>query len=131
MLGILGGILAGLPGIAASVLNYLTTRNNVDLQKLQAAVGADRDIMIAQLQAEIAANQAKASILQLPGVRILLFMMYAPCILHLCVIVLGRMHFIAWDVMDFLDWEKQIILSLVILVPAQSGVGAFTRWVHK
>jgi len=131
MLALLGGILAGIPGIAASVLNYLTTRNNVDLQKLQTAVGADRDIMIAQLQAEIAANQAKATILQLPGVRILLFMMYAPCILHLCVIVLGRMHFIDFDVLDFLDWEKQIILSLVILVPAQSGVGAFTRWLRQ
>ena len=131
MLGLLGGILAGIPGIATAVLNYLTTRNNIDLQKLQTAVGADRDIMIAQLQAEIAANQAKATILQLPGVRILLFMMYAPCILHLCVIVLGRMHFIDFDVLDFLDWEKQIILSLVILVPAQSGVGAFTRWLRQ
>ena len=131
MLGLFGGILTSIPGIATAVLNYLTTRNNVDLQKLQTAVGADRDIMIAQLQAEIAANQAKASILQLPGVRVLLFLMYAPCILHLCVIVLGRMHFIDFDVLDFLDWEKQIILSLVILVPAQSGVGAFTRWLHK
>ena len=131
MLGLLGGILSGIPGIATAVLNYLTTRNNVDLQKLRAAVGVDRDIMVAQLQAEIAANQAKASILQLPGVRILLFLLYAPCILHLAVIVLGRIHFIDWDVMDFLDWEKQIILSLVILVPAQSGVGAFTRWLHR
>ena len=131
MLGLLGSVLAGIPGIATSVLNYLTTRNNVDLQKLQTAVGADRDIMIAQLQAEIAANQAKAAVLQLPGVRILLFLMYAPYILHLSVIVLGRIHFIDWDVMDFRDWEKQIILSLVILVPAQSGLGAFTRWLHK
>jgi hypothetical protein len=94
MLGLLGGILAGIPGIAASVLNYLTTRNNADLKKLQATVGADRDIMIAQLQAEIAANQAKTAVLQLPGARILLFLMYAPCILHLTVIVLGRIHFI-------------------------------------
>jgi len=34
MLGLLGSVLAGIPGIATSVLNYLTTRNNVDLQKL-------------------------------------------------------------------------------------------------
>jgi len=33
--------------------------------------------------------------------------------------------------MDFLDWEEQIIVSLVILVQAQSGVGAFTRWLHR
>jgi hypothetical protein len=131
MLGLLGGLLTGIPGVVSAVLTYLTTRNNVDLQKTQTVVGADRDVMIAQLQAEVAVNQAKATILQLPGVRILLFMMYAPCILHLCVIVLGRIHFIDFDVLDFLDWEKQIILSLVILVPAQSGVGAFTRWLHK
>ncbi len=34
MLGLLGSVLAGIPGISTSVLNYLTTRNNVDLQKL-------------------------------------------------------------------------------------------------
>jgi hypothetical protein len=131
MLGLLGGLFTAVPGIVTGVLNYLTTRNNVDLQKLQTAVGADRDVMVAQLQAQVAANQVKASILQLPGVRILLFMLYSPVILHCCVIVLGRIHFIQWDVLDFLPWELDIVKSLVILVPTVTVAGGFTSWLHK
>ena len=131
MLGLLGALLTGIPGIASAVLNYLTTRNNVDLQKLQASVGADRDVMIATLQAQIAANNTKAAIMGLPGVRFLLIMLYSPVIVHAAVIVLGRIHFINWDVLDFLDWERQIVLSLVILVPSVKVADGFTSWLHK
>ena len=131
MLGIIGGLLTGIPGILSSILSYLTTRNRVDLQKLQASVGADRDVMVASLQAQVAANSAKATIFQLPGVRVLLFMLYSPVILHSLVIVLGRIHFIDWDVLDFLPWEQDIVKSLVIFVPSVTVAGGFTSWLHK
>ena len=105
--------------------------NNVDLQKLQTTIGADRDIAIATLQAQIAANSAKASMFQIPGIRILLGMLYSPVIIHALVIVLGRIHFIQWDVMDFLPWELDIVKSLVILVSSTTLTGGFTAWLHK
>jgi len=54
-----------------------------------------------------------------------------PVLLHAMIIVLGRVHFIVWDVMDFLPWELEILKSLYITAPAVGAVGGFTAWLHK
>lgn len=48
-------------GVLKPVLDYLNARQDVDLEKFRTAVGADRDVLLAQLQAEIAANATRAA----------------------------------------------------------------------
>jgi hypothetical protein len=36
-----------------------------------------------------------------------------------------------WDTLDFLPWEKDILMSLVIMVPGLTGASAFHRWATK
>lgn len=131
MLSIIGGLLGGLPGIATAVLGWLSKRSDAEVQKLQTVTGADRDVMIATLQAQVASNNAKASILTLPGMKILLFLLYSPLILHVLMIELGRVHFINWDVMGFDPWEMDLLKSLYITIPAVSVSSGFTAWLHK
>jgi hypothetical protein len=45
--------------ILKPVADYLETRQNVDLEKFRTAVGAERDVLLAQLQAEVAANATR------------------------------------------------------------------------
>jgi hypothetical protein len=66
-------------------------------------------------------------------VRWLLFSVYVPPAIHAAVIVFGRMHLFGYegDALDFLPWEKDILMSLVILVPGMTGASALHRWAAK
>ena len=127
MLGILGALIGQFPALLKSGLDYFTTRNSAEIQK----IGAGRDVAIATLQAQVAVNQANAALLQSRRFVFLLFLLYMPVLLHAMIIVLGRVHFIVWDVMDFLPWELEILKSLYITAPAVGAVGGFTAWLHK
>jgi hypothetical protein len=76
-----------------------------------AQIGADKDVELAELAAQTAANQAKAAVIAIPGVRWILFGLYAPIILHVAGIALGRMHLIEWDILDLLPWERDIAID--------------------
>lgn len=116
-----GLLLNLIPGIGNSIAAWLTARGNETL----ARVGADRDVAIAQLGAISAANTSKAQVIALPGVRWLMFALYAPCILHMTGIVLGRMALPGvWDMLPLDPIEQSVLLSLVIYVPA-------SKWVSK
>lgn len=104
---------------------WLTNQGNQAL----AQIGADKDVALAQLAAETAANQAKAAVIGIPGVKWLLVAVYVPPALHAAAIVFGRMHVpYVPDVLDFLPWERDIVMSLVILVPGMTGAGALHKW---
>lgn len=103
----LTAIISFLSAWIGPIFSWLTARANGQTQVATAEIGAIQ-----------AANANKAQIIAIPGVRWVLFAMFAPCVLHLTGIVLGRMHLIAWDMMPLDDLERTILLSLVIYVPA-------------
>ena len=78
MLGILGALIGQFPALLKSGLDYFTTRNSAEIQK----IGAGRDVAIATLQAQVAVNQAKAALLQSRRFVFLLFLLYMPVLLH-------------------------------------------------
>jgi hypothetical protein len=77
------------------VLDYLQSRQNVDLEKFRSAVGADRDVLLAQLQAEIAANATRAAMASMFFgwwlTRYLMGFMLAFAVAHQCAVFLDSM----------------------------------------
>lgn len=77
------------------VLDYLTTRQNVDAEKFKAATGAERDVALAQLQAEIAANAQRAAMASMFFgwwvTRWLIGIMLAFAVAHQCAVFLDSM----------------------------------------
>lgn len=115
------GMLLGLvPGLANTLAAWVAQRGNEELARL----GADKDVAIAQLNAQAAANNARAAVIALPWAKWLMFALYMPAIAHFTGIVLGRMHLIDWDMMALDSIEQSVLLSLVIYVPA-------SRWVSR
>lgn len=112
-------VLGLIPGLANTLSAWVTARGNEELAK----VGADKEVALGHLAAVTAANQARASIIQLPWVKWLMFALYMPCIAHQTGIVLGRMHLIDWDMMPVDNVELAVLMTLVIYVPAAKMVG--------
>lgn len=107
---------------------WLTNQGNQAL----ATIGADKDVALAQLAAETAANQAKAQVLAIPGVKWLLFVVYCPPAAHAAMIVAGLMHLGGeWNTLPLQDWELRILESLVIMVPGMTAASGFHRWASK
>lgn len=77
------------------VLDYLSTRQNVDLEKFKAAAGGERDVMLAQLQAEVAANAQRAAMASMFFgwwlTRWLIGVMLACAVAHQCAVFLDSM----------------------------------------
>jgi hypothetical protein len=111
-------LLGLVPGLANTLAAWVSQRGNEELAK----IGADKDVAVAQLNAISAANNAKASVIALPGVKWLMFALYAPAIAHFAGIILGRMNVINWDMLSLDSIEQSVLLSLVIYVPASKWV---------
>lgn len=104
--------------VLSAILSFLSTLVGPIFAWLAARTNANAQIATAEIGATVAANNDKAQIIALPGVRWILLAMFAPCVLHLTGIVLGRMHLIAWDMLPLDSVEQTILLSLVVYVPA-------------
>lgn len=122
-------ILGLIPGLANTLAAWVTARGNEELAK----IGADKDVALGQLASITASNQAKATVIGIPGVKWLLALTYIPVALHSAVIVFGRMHVFGYEgnAMDFLPWERDILMSLVIMVPGMTGASALQKWASK
>lgn len=111
MLSLLLGLI---PGLATSLAAWVTAQGNARL----AQIGADKDVVLGELSAVTAANNAKAAIIALPWAKWLMFSLYLPCIAHQTGIVLGRMHLLNFDMLPVDSVEQYVLLSLVIYIPA-------------
>lgn len=124
----LGFILGIMPGLANTLAAWVTAQGNTKL----AQIGADKDVAIATLAAETAANQAKAAVMAIPGMRWILFSVYFPPAAHAATIIAGLMRIGGeWNTLPLSSWEENILLSLVILVPGTISANALHNWASK
>ena len=130
--------------ILGPILDRLNKKTDSELEHFKTAVGAERDVLIANLQASIAANESRAQLLAIqwgrPEIRIIIMMTALPCCLHFGAVMLDSLpwfgHVVgSWRVPKLpspYDTYQWIVLqSFFILAPVQVGVGAFARWLHK
>jgi hypothetical protein len=141
--GNLGGIVTAITGTIGKLSDNATT-------KLTSAIGAEKDVAIAQMQASAAAYHDRAAMLQgLWWSHALIALALAPAIWHQALVMLDSCPLLpgfadgwfpwlvdhrigSWHVPPlpppYADREWQIIVSLLGIQSALVGGGSFLRW---
>ena len=120
--------------IQEKVADYIRRKANDDLARLQTTVGADTQIAISHVNAELEARKVQAQVLRADRgwwvtawIRPLIVY---PCVVHFGAIVLDSTFLFGWSVAklpapyDF--YEQAIILSFFIARPFEKAARVFT-----
>jgi len=141
--GIIGGVIQWITG---PLLGYLGKLSDNDTARFKAATGADRDVLVAQLQANAAAWHDRAAMLS--GLRVtqwLIFAALAPALYHQALVFLDSCPFFgipyfahaqgSWRVAalpgPYGEREWSLIASLLGIQTGLVGIGSFMRYLHK
>jgi hypothetical protein len=148
------GMLSGNLGtIIAAVTGTIGKLSDNDTAKLRTAIGAERDVVVAQLQASAAAYHDRSAMLAgMWWAHVLIVAALAPPIWHQGLVMLdscpllpgladGWLPWIvprevgSWRVAAlpgaYADHEWQLIMSLLGIQSALIGGGSFLRWLRK
>lgn len=130
--------------ILIPILDRLNKKSDTDLEKVKVAVGAERDVMLAQIQANIAAYETRAQLLVAqwgrPEIRILILVIAIPAAVHFGAVMLDSVplfgHVVgSWKIpklpTPYDTYEWIILQSFFVLAPVQVGMGALARWLNK
>jgi len=152
-LKIAGGFLQGNLGtIVSAITGTIGKLSDNDTAKLASAIGAERDVAVAQLQASAAAYHDRAAMLAgLWWVHALIAAVLAPPIWHQGLVILDSCPWLpgfdgllpavvphpvgSWRVAAlpgaYADHEWQLIMSLLGIQSALVGAGSFLRWLSR
>jgi hypothetical protein len=148
------GLLTGNAGtILNATLRFFGKLSDNATAQLGTAVGAQRDVILAQLQTGVAAYQARASLIYgLWWCQVLLFAAYAPPVWHLGLVMLDSCPLLPGLYDGWLPWivphqvgswsvaklpgaygehEWEIVKSLLGIQLATVAGGSFLHWLHK
>lgn len=143
MSGIIGGLIQFITG---PLLAYLGKLSDNDTAKFKAATGADRDVMVAQLQANAAAWHDRAAMLGgMRVTRLLIFAALAPALYHQALVFLDSCPFFGLPVLAHVQgsWkvaalpgpygerEASLIAALLGIQTGLVGLGSYMRYLHK
>ena len=146
-------IVGNLPGIVTAITGTIGKLSDNDTARLKSAIGAEKDVVVAQLQASAAAYHDRAALLYgMSWVHFLIFATLAPCIWHHGLVILDSSPLIpglgdgwlpgivehkvgSWKVAalpgDYSSHEWQLIMALLGVQSALVGGGSFLRWLGK
>jgi hypothetical protein len=138
--------------IAGGVVSVLNKRSDVALGELQSTVGAERDTLIARIQADAAGYQTRSGLMKgMWWLSFALFLAYFGPLWHSLLVYLDSCPFIpwfdgwipaiiphpvgSWKVAAlpglYGDHEWQIIAALLGIQTAVVGGGSFLNWLHS
>lgn len=145
----IGGALVKTLGnaILRPVFDYLNRKSDAEVEKLRTVVGAERDVLIAQLQANVMAQETRAQLLMAqwgrPEIRFIIMLIAIPASLHWGAIMLDSMPFYipffmseahivgSWKVSElpqpYDGYQWLILQSFFVLAPVQVAAGALVR----
>ena len=134
------GIGSVVSGILAPIFGYMTTARNDDLSGFQSGVGADKDVAIATINAQVEMVQAKASANMWWGARLLFLAGAFGPVVHFTAVFLDSVplfgHAVgSWAIPrlpgPYDGYEGQIVLSFFILAPTAPVLSAAAAWLHR
>jgi hypothetical protein len=148
------GFLSGNLGtIVAAITGTIGKLSDNDTAKLRTAIGAERDVVVAQLQASAAAYHDRSAMLaEMWWTHVLIVAALAPPIWHQGLVMLDSCPLLpgladswlpwivphqvgSWRVAAlpgaYADHEWQLIMSLLGIQSALIGGGSFLRWLRK
>jgi len=141
--GLLGG---NLGGIVSAITGTVTKLSDNDTARLNAAIGAERDVAIAQMQASAAAYHDRAQLMASFGwAQVLIMLAVLPPIIHEGLVFVdsmcwglgpdGRAHGCELGIPrlpgTYEEREWLLISALLGIQTAVAGAGSFLRALHR
>ena len=129
-----------LSGILAPILGYFTAKNDVNLEGLKAAVGADTTLGVAYLNSQVEVAQIKAGQAQWWGARLIILLTAGSAALHFTGIMLDSTplfgHVVGtWAIPKLPDpyagYEWTLLESFFVLTPIAPVLSATSAWLHR
>jgi hypothetical protein len=134
LIGLLGGDVFG--RVADAVAEHFRAKANAELARHQAEIGADTQVALARIQAELEARRVQAQILQADRgwwvTRWIRPLLVYPCVLHFAAIVLDSTlpPYGSWGIArlpaPYDLYEQAIILSFFIARPFEKAARVFS-----
>ena len=129
-----------LSGLLTPILAYFTAKNDVNLEGMKAAVGADTTLGVAYLNSQVETAQIKAAQNMWFGARIIVLLTAGSASLHFAGIMLDSIpmfgHVVgSWSIpklpapYDSQEWL--LIESFFIMTPVAPVLSAVSSWLHR
>jgi hypothetical protein len=132
------GLLLGfLPGFATSVLNYLTKKADRELEGFRVGSQVDLEAAKAYLAAQVETNRIKAAANGWWGARMIILIAGLPMACHMAAVALDTLipPYGSWGIPKlpppYDGYERDIILSFFIIMPAMPVVSALATWLGR
>jgi hypothetical protein len=143
----LAGLVSGIiQWITGPLLTYLGKLSDAEVAKFKAATGAERDVIIAQLQANAGAYHDRTALLGgMRATQYLIVAALAPALFHQGLVILDSCPFLplpwfpphvigSWRVpalpAPYADREWAMIAALLGIQTGLVAAGSFLRWLH-
>jgi hypothetical protein len=130
-------LLTRLPGLAGSLLSWLDKRADRELQGFQAGAAIDRDARRDYLAAVVDNNRTKLAANGWWGARAITLVAGLPASAHMAAVFLDTLvpPFGSWGIpalpSPYDGYERDIVLSFFIVMPAMPVVGALATWLGR
>lgn len=135
MIALLGLILPTLGSLLTPLFTYLGLKQNVALAGAQASMTADAAMNQALLNAQIQADQIKATSINWIGAKIIAGTAGEFSALYYCSIVLDSMFHFGWDIARLpTPWDQYawlILSSFLIVSPVAPVLTATSAWLGR
>ena len=138
---IFGSITSGaLSGILQPILGYFTAKNDVNLEGMKAAVGADTTLGVAYLNTQVEMAQVKASANMWWGARLITLLVGGSAALHFSGIMLDSTPLLghvvgSWSIPKLPEpyggYEWTVLESFFIMTPVAPVLSAVSSWLHR
>jgi hypothetical protein len=132
------GLLLGfLPGFASSVLNYLDKRADRELRGFEIGATIDREGRRDYLAALVEVNKIKVAASGWWGAKVIILLSGLPASCHMAAVFLDTLipPFGSWGIpalpSPYDGYERDIVLSFFIIMPAMPVMGALATWLGR
>lgn len=132
--------LTSLPGLAEKFLDWQVKKANVELEGFKTAAGFDVQAYTVYMNALVETNRMKLAQNAWWGAKLIILTAGWPCAIHMAMIMIDSMpifgHVVgSWGVpkppAPYDDYERQIVLSFFIIMPAMPLVSAVSQWLGR
>lgn len=140
-------LLMKLPGLAEKFIDYQAQKLNVELEGFRTAAGIDVQAYTVYTNAMVETNRIKLAQNSWWGAKMIILTAGWPCSVHMAAIMMDSLPFYiplfmsqahvigSWGIPKppppYDDYQRQIVLSFFIIMPAMPIVSAVAQWLGR
>lgn len=133
-------IFGALPGLASSVLGHFEKKQDRELDAFKTGATVDREAFRDWLAANTENNRTRLAAMGWWGAKVIIMIAGVPAALHMAAVFLDSLPFYghavgAWGIPKppppYDGYQRDIVLSFFIVMPAMPIVGALAQWLGR